>query len=93
MDVERECVAGGRPPSLPTGSAVSTLPVFTPVRGTMSVAGVFLIDSKRFPLPGSVSSFAQVTFSSAAAWIASYSCGATTPRKFALVQHLDARDM
>ena len=37
---------------------------------------------KRFPLPGSTGIGAHLTFSSAAAWIALYSSGATTARKF-----------
>src|SRR5215469_4954670 len=38
---------------------------------------------QRLPLPLIVGGACHATFSSAAAWIASYSSGATTPRKFA----------
>src|SRR5579871_1729585 len=38
---------------------------------------------QRLPLPEIVGGVDHATFSSAAAWIASYSSGATTPRKLA----------
>src|SRR5579862_7658718 len=54
--------------------------MFTLVAVTPSSA-CWRICLNRFPLDGSVGSGPHLTLSSAAAWIASYSFGATTPRK------------
>src|SRR4029077_19601127 len=63
-------------------SAPSTLPVFTRVADTdlpaLSSARICLY---RFPLPDIAGEPAQVTFSRAEGWIASYSFVATPPRK------------
>ena len=63
--------------------AESTFPVFTEnFAGTWPALSKSRMPFQRFPLPLIVGNVCQLTFSWAAAWIASNSSGATTPRKF-----------
>ena len=76
-------VASARPSSRADASAVSTLPVFAAIRAGALPARVVLAHllaqvARRRQRSGVSAHF---TLSCAAAWIASYSVGATTPRK------------
>ena len=61
-------------------NAAPTSPVFTGTAALWRFAGLRRAPF-RLPLPGSFGVLSHVTFSCCAAWIASHSCGATTPTK------------